>query len=219
MKKFFLGYGILSMVVITVKLLGLDQFETWLKPLLMPSLMGFYFFSKKNLKFYDVKILLALLFSTIGDILLMPIVNLFIGGILGFLIAHAFYISAFLSEDQSKINLSKSKVKFLLAIGILVYMSLLALLFPQLDSLVLKIAIFIYGSILLLLLISSILRKPKNPKSFDYVLIGAFLFMLSDSMIAINKFLIEIPVSALLIMGSYTLAQAFLVFGSLNRDR
>lgn len=219
MKKFFVAYALLSLAVIAVKLTGLDQLETWLKPLLMPSLMLFYLLYKKPLYSFDYKILLALFFSTIGDILLMPNVNLFIGGILGFLVAHVFYISAFLSEERQRLNEIKRWKKMILILGILVFASLLILLLPQLENFILKTAIIIYGSMLLALLFSSTISKPNHPKSSDLIVIGAFLFMLSDSMIAINKFLIELPVSALLIMGTYTIAQAFLVYGSLIRSK
>lgn len=219
MKKFFIAYSLLSLAVIAVKLPGLNQLETWLKPLLMPSLMLFYFLYKKPFLSFDYKILLALLFSTLGDILLMPSVNLFIGGILSFLMAHVFYISAFLSEDLIKLGEIQSWKKMIFGLGILVYASLLILLLPQLETIILKTAIIIYGSMLLALLFSSIIRKPNHSKSSDLIAIGAFLFMLSDSMIAINKFLIELPVSSLLIMGTYTIAQAFLVYGSLIRNK
>jgi len=219
MKKFFIAYTILSIAVIAAKLSGLHQLETWLKPLLMPSLIGFYLFSKKTLQLYDFKILLALFFSTIGDILLMPTVDFFIGGILGFLFAHIFYISAFLSDGRMSLIAVKNWKKAILILGSFVYLSLLILLYPQLDTTILRIAIFIYASMLLTLLFSSIISNPSNPKSSDYIVIGALLFMLSDGMIAIDKFLYELPVSALLIMGTYTISQAFLVYGSLARNK
>jgi len=219
MKRFFFIYSILSILVIAVKLAGLDQLEFWLKPLLMPSLMVFYLLSKKSFGVFDYKILIALFFSTIGDVLLMPKPGMFIGGILGFLMAHIFYISAFLSEEREKINTIKSWKKSIFGLGIVVYLVLLVLLVPHLDSIVLKLAIVIYGTMLIILLASSLLRKPNNSKSSDYIVIGAFLFMLSDSMIAINKFLIELPLSALLIMGTYTIAQGLIVLGSLMRNK
>lgn len=219
MKKFLIAYTILSLVVIVVKLLQLDQAETFLKPLLMPLLILFYTISRKPFTLYDYKIILALAFSTLGDVLLMPIFNSFMGGIMGFLVAHIFYISAFSSEKKTKLKNLKLWKKIIFGAGLLCYISLLYLLIPQLSTALLKIAITIYASILLVLLIVSLLRDPINSKSSDYIVLGAFLFLLSDGMIAINKFLIEIPVSALLIMGTYTSAQAFLVIGSLLRNK
>lgn len=218
MKKFLFTYILLSIVVIAVKLLELQQLENYLKPLLMPILMGFYLLSKKPSTTFDYKILFALLFSTIGDILLMPVVDYFLGGLMGFLIAHIFYISAFLSEKKTPLKSIDNWKKAILVIGIITYFSLLLLLYPKLDSLVLQIAIIVYASILLSLLIISIIRAPKNPKSSDLIVIGAFLFLLSDGMIALNKFVFPIPAEALFIMGTYTLAQALLVYGSLSRN-
>lgn len=219
MKRFFIAYAILSLAVIIVKLAGHDQPENYLKPLLMPSLAIFYFIKAKQLKLFDYKILFALIFSTLGDVLLMPLFDLFIPGLLGFMIAHFFYISAFLSErKQSLLSLSGWK-KSLLILGTLVYISLLYILYPVLDSTVLKMAIIAYASVLLCLLFAATFRYPKNNASVIFVSTGAFLFLLSDGMIAINKFLFELSLSSLLIMGTYTLAQAFLVYGSLIRNK
>lgn len=219
MKRFFIAYTILSFVVIAVKLLNLDQLENILKPLLIPSLAILYLFEIKHLNTFDYKILFALLFSTTGDVLLMPAFNLFIPGLLGFMIAHFFYISAFLSEDKIKLSSMSNWKKGLLILGSIMYFGLIYLLFPSLDSFILKIAIIVYASVLLALLFSSIIRNPKNQFSSTFIPIGAFLFLSSDSMIAINKFLFELPLSALLIMGTYTAAQAFLVYGSLIRNK
>ncbi len=217
MKKFYWIYGILSIAVIAVKLLGLDSWENFLKPLLMPSLAFYYYLSKKEIKSFDYKIILALIFSTAGDVLLMPYFNLFIPGLVGFLVAHLFYISAFLSEEHQYKKMDSWKT-LLFFLSLIIFSLLLYSLYQNMDAAMLLIAITIYATILLALLTSSIIRKPPNQLSAQLVIWGAFLFMLSDGMIAINKFVFEIPYEAFFIMGTYTLAQALLVEGSLIRN-
>jgi uncharacterized membrane protein YhhN len=196
----------------------MDSWENFLKPLLMPILAVYYVISIKEIRSFDYKIILALIFSTAGDVFLMPYFNLFIAGLVGFLIAHVFYISAFLSEKKRlKKDGFRNQIIFLTSLAI--YSLLLYSLNQKIDAPGLLIAITLYATILLVLLISSIIRKPNNNSSSQFVVWGAFLFMLSDSMIAINKFVIEIPLEALLIMGTYTVAQALLVEGSLIRNR
>jgi len=48
---------------------------------------------------------------------------------------------------------------------------------------------------------------------------GAILFMLSDSVIAVNKFVLEIPLSGLWIMTTYTLAQWLITVGGILKDK
>jgi uncharacterized membrane protein YhhN len=52
-----------------------------------------------------------------------------------------------------------------------------------------------------------------NLQSFRMVMSGALIFMLSDSMIAINKFLDPLPFASMMIMITYILAQYFIVSG------
>ncbi len=46
---------------------------------------------------------------------------------------------------------------------------------------------------------------------------GALLFMVSDSLIAINKFQFAVPFAGFLIMSTYILAQWFIVDGIKNK--
>jgi len=50
------------------------------------------------------------------------------------------------------------------------------------------------------------------------VFIGAILFMFSDSILALNKFLQPIPLSSILIMLSYAFAQFCIVIGILKHN-
>ena len=50
-------------------------------------------------------------------------------------------------------------------------------------------------------------------KSFNWVLWGAILFILSDSLIALNKFTVDIPLSKTWIMATYMGAQYLIVMG------
>jgi uncharacterized membrane protein YhhN len=56
-----------------------------------------------------------------------------------------------------------------------------------------------------------------HPKSFTYVFIGSVLFVLSDSMIAINKFFHPIQNEGILIMSTYIAAQFLIMRGILKQ--
>jgi len=56
-------------------------------------------------------------------------------------------------------------------------------------------------------------RGRVNPPSFRYVFFGSILFLLSDSMIAINKFSTEFPLAGFWIMITYISAQYLIMRG------
>jgi uncharacterized membrane protein YhhN len=57
-------------------------------------------------------------------------------------------------------------------------------------------------------------RKGIKPvKSFGFVLIGSLFFIISDSVIAINKFLVAVPNNDFIVMSTYMAAQFLIVRG------
>jgi uncharacterized membrane protein YhhN len=185
------------------------------KPLLMPALM-IYFITGGQVK-WDSRptsfILLALAFSFLGDVLLMfAHLNdlFFITGLTAFLLAHVFYIRCFVNVLDSK----KQKIYpglLAIAIGMLFLSIMLLILLPHIDS-QLRIPIIVYAiTITTVLTISMSLKKVLSPVYFNILLSGTILFVISDSLIAINKFYIPFSTASFLIMITYILAQFFII--------
>jgi len=77
-----------------------------------------------------------------------------------------------------------------------------------------KIPVLLYAILLTTMVLVSIFRDGKTTsQSFWLVFIGALLFMISDSLIAINKFINPLPWSGVQIMLTYLTAQALIVHG------
>lgn len=224
MKKFLIHF--LFLIIFVGDIIGELFLIKWMdytfKPLIL-IWIGLYFFShSKNIDKLVVKLaLFAFGFSWLGDVLLMfseRTFTFFILGLSVFLLAQIIYIFLFLRT----INLSgkkpflKKKPYFLMAyiaFGLIVY----TLLFDHLDM-VLRIAVFIY-MIALLGMSSMALNRFGNghPVSFSFVFIGSLLFVISDTLIAFNKFLIEIPYEGVLIMTTYICAQYLIMKGLLKQ--
>lgn len=192
------------------------------KPLILIWIGLYFFVQAKNMDKKVVRLaLFAFGFSWLGDVFLMFAGRdfiFFIAGLSAFLMAQIVFIFLFLRT----INLSgkkpflKKKPYFLLtyiAYGLIVYI----LLFDQLDM-VLRIAIFVY-MLVLLGMSSMALNRYGNghPVSFSYIFIGSILFVISDTMIALNKFLIAIPYVGVLIMTTYISAQYLIMRGLLKQ--
>jgi len=221
-KIFFSFYAILSISVIGVQLLQLDTYQNILKPLLMPTLIAGYFLLKSDrFKKFDYFIIAALFFSMLGDAFLMPYFNIFMAGLGAFLMGHIFYLLAFIPDIKKPIKLDKQKY-IRASIGFFFYAFLVIFLLQKListhQSPILMVAISIYATVLFSVFLVALLRNKVNKSSYNFILLGAALFLLSDGLLAINKFVVDIPLQRLWVMGTYTSAQAFLMYGSLERD-
>jgi len=221
-KTYFSLYFVLSLTVITVQLMGIHTLENFLKPLLMPTLIiGYFWLKDSKFQKFDYLIIAALFFSMLGDSFLMPYFNIFMAGLGSFLVAHIFYLIAFIPEIKAPIHFDFKKRIFAL-IAFLFYASLIITLFWKLISIsaspLLIISIGIYATILYTVFISALLRNTSTAQSHQLILIGAALFLLSDGLLAFNKFVNTIPFSRLWVMSSYTAAQAFIVYGSIKRS-
>lgn len=224
MKKFFVHFLFLIILVgdLTGEFFQIKWLDYSFKPFIMIWICGYFFMHAKGIDKTIIKLAgFAFLFSWFGDMFLMFGDNgflYFILGLLSFLVAQIVYIFLFLRT----INLSgktpflKKKPYFLLAYiayGLVVYI----VLYNHLDN-VLKIAVFVYMVALLSMSTMALNRFGNgHPISFSYVFIGSLLFVLSDTMIAINKFLILIPYEGILIMTSYISAQYLIMRGLLKQ--
>ena len=177
---------------------------------LLPMFVLIYLVGKNygNLEKGQKLFLFGLLFSTLGDAVLSEPFTLFIAGLISFLIAHLFYIFAF--SRSSSLYLVGS-IPFYLLGGVLGYF-LFPLIAPEM-----KIPVFIYG-LALTTMGWRIASRNSDSKSFWIGISGAFLFIISDSIIGFSQLAhIAIPNSTVLIMLTYYSAQ-YLLFLSFTVD-
>ena len=148
----------------------------------------------------------ALLASMAGDVFLMLPGNLFIPGLAAFLLAHLFY-TALLRQQQAWFP-SRPALVLALAVG----GSMLALLWDSLGDGALKLAVSAYVLVISLMAAQAIGRATElQDKAATLVAMGACVFMLSDTLIAINRFLLPVPLASLWILATYYLAQTLIV--------
>ncbi|WP_431158503.1 lysoplasmalogenase [Winogradskyella poriferorum] len=184
------------------------------KPAIVTSLIILFYNNANNLPSKIKRLtLFALAFSVIGDILLMFVdfsEHYFMFGLVAFLLAHVMYIFCFLN------NKAKTKGTYWFILLLVAYaVGLFILLKDGLGDLLLPVVFYIL--VILTMTVSAYIRK-KNISEISYllVLIGALCFMISDSILAINKFYKAIPYSGIYIMTTYALAQYLIVLGILK---
>lgn len=191
--------------------------EYTFKPALLLSLM-IYFYQRSLLKGgrQDRWILYALFFSWVGDIALM-FKGGFLPGLVNFLIAHICYIIAFLKDNKGWVFTKKDRLLGVLII-ILYGLFLIFYLIPYLGEM--TIPVIIYAITILGMLLTTLNRwKTIHWESFQWVFLGAVLFVISDSLIAISRFVGEFPLSGILVMVTYALGQYMIVEGYLRKKR
>lgn len=214
--SFFKIYIAFSLVYLIILLSGYERFDLFLKPILIPIIgFGAYFYRK----FQTQNILLAaLVFSWIGDVILL-FTELgeiyFILGLLSFLTAHILYCVVF--NRQNRIRKKQNKSFFIVgSILIALYLiGMISVLAPFLGEL--RIPVSVYASVISIMLLFAFngLLVWEKPGNF-LVFLGAFFFIVSDSILAVNKFYAPIPKSSFFIMLTYLLAQYLIVVGILK---
>lgn len=214
--SFFKIYLAFSAVYLIVLLTGYERFDLFLKPILIPIIgFGAYFyrtFPSQNI------LLAALTLSWLGDVTLL-FTDLgeiyFILGLVFFLTAHIVYCILF--NKQKRIRKKQNKPLFIFgSVLIAIYLiGMVSFLMPHLGEL--EIPVSIYASVISIMLLFAlngflVWEKPGN----QFVFLGAIFFIISDSILALNKFYAPIPKSSFFIMLTYLLAQYLIVVGILK---
>lgn len=151
---------------------------------------------KSGVNSFSIHLLAALLFSMGGDVLLE--LDLFIPGLVSFLFAQLIYGGLF---QRCRLHWTNRPAVSLLLVGFSVVMG--SLMWAYAGEM--RIPVLVY------LLVIAFMGLSANTSRIAGVTLGAGIFILSDSLIAINRFVFPLPAADWLIMSSYYLAQFYLV--------
>ena len=214
--QFFICFGGLLLLDASLSHFNFSSYRYATKPLIMISLMA-YFISKKSLiskKLYPWGIF-AIIAALAGDIFLMfqEYSGLFfIAGLGAFLFAHIGYTIIFLTQKGRK----KHLFQFILLANYALIMGYLIL--PKAGDL--KIPVLVYIMAISAMAYTAQIRKGTvSNASYITGLIGARLFLASDSLLALSMFLDAFPKVDFLIMLSYGIAQACMVYSLVNSSK
>ena len=213
-------WTLLFIIVLLGELIGIQLENNILqfifKPLIIPVVIG-YFDSQINdiTKGFNKWIVAALIFSWIGDVLLMFQDKkdiFFLLGLSAFLLAHVFYVIYFHKvrlRDNVKSN------PWLLVIVVVYYAALISFLSPYLGDM--KVPVRIYGIVIsFMFMLAMHMLFIRNKSAGKWMMIGALLFVLSDSLLALNKFYQSFEFASVAIILAYALAQFFIVKGAVD---
>jgi uncharacterized membrane protein YhhN len=174
--------------------------ECIFKPFTMIAIVAMAFINSSSpATFYQNAILVGLIFSAIGDVLLIDEKRFFVYGLLSFLIAHICFIAAFWTSPNF----------FVVGLYLVYVLFFLRILWKHLGDL--KIPVIVYSLTLALMswMALSLTISNHNHNTF-HAFIGSILFVASDSFLAFNKFKTEFRYSEIAILATYFAAQWFI---------
>jgi uncharacterized membrane protein YhhN len=151
--------------------------------------------------FYRYMIVAGLVCSLAGDVFLMLPADKFIQGLISFLVAHLCYIAAFVWMGARVPAHVWAGLPLLFYGGLMLW-----LLWPSLGKM--KAPVIVYMLVILLMGWTALSSYFETKQSGSVLAaFGAFLFIASDSLLAVNRFRVKFRLAQLLILATYFTAQ------------
>lgn len=147
----------------------------------------------------------ALLCSVCGDILLdLPYTNIFVFGLVAFLVGHLFYSVLFFHHAESPDGFGK-----LIIAGLVIFAGVMIWIFRGISP-TLYGPVVLYILVIVAMSIGALLVPARNHLLFG----GALLFIASDVVLAVNKFLLAIPYGRVINISLYFIAQFVIIMAA-----
>jgi uncharacterized membrane protein YhhN len=186
-----------AVITIVAKLDKSDLTQLVFKPLTMMAIILLVFFNSSSpLTFYQSAILTGLVLSTVGDVFLIRPDEYFLQGLTAFLFGHICFVAGFWTLPNWPASVLYAAY----------FVFFFRILWKHLGSL--KIPVVIYGLTLALMSWMALSRylETDNTKTL-LAFVGSILFIVSDSLLAFNKFRSPLPNAHFWILVTYFAAQ------------
>jgi len=211
-------YFVTGVIFIALETIGATWPEIISKAFIIPMLIWLYASHLKGaMNGFHRMIIIALAFSWVGDMLLQLSQfneTLFMAGVGSFLITQLIYLLLFFSTKGSNVLFFR-KIYLVLPVAAYGWLILWCIADGLGDMLV---PIVVYAVAILTMLLAALNRENKvSRQSYILVLLGAVLFILSDSLIMINRIKMSFDLARIIIMSSYITAQYLIAVGCLKQ--
>jgi uncharacterized membrane protein YhhN len=215
-------YFILMFVVITVEWFELKWLYYVTKPAMVITLLWYFLTATKGEEnpIFRNLIAMALVFCVAGDTLLMFVNEseyYFLGGLVAFLTGHLFYTAAFTFEILK--NRPWKQHWGQLAFSTLIVVFGVEFYIINRESFgSMWLPVLLYCSVITIMGVTATMRDSSAPrKGFYQIIGGACLFIISDSLLATNKFIVPFYLAGPMILITYFSAQYLIVKGCIHR--
>lgn len=200
---------VLALAAICTEYLGYRMGYMFLKPLTTISIVSLLFFIPKGLSTNFTKlILLALAFCLLGDVLLLNQAY-FVFGLVAFLLAHILFIVAFIKHKGFWFHWVSFVILFLIGGAIFFWLK------PDLGDFMVPVLFYVLVITAMAWQGIGLYLKDKG-KAYVWIAWAVLFFMLSDTMLAINKFKAPFDYASVLILVTYWLSIALIANATYN---
>jgi uncharacterized membrane protein YhhN len=218
--KFNLVFLVIAVLQLSGQVFDIAELSVYTRPLIT-FLLGIFLITTTSLKGrFHKRVFTGLIFALIGDLMLLFVVEgerYFSYGLIAFALGHIFYTRAFYLDFISAPELDKKGARWTIIIVALLSTTFFFYLRPHLGAM--RIFILAYTLLISLMLMMAAFRNLRvNKLSFNLILVGAICFMISDALLAYNKFVVSFVGSNGLIMLSYMTAQYLITLGAVERQ-
>lgn len=189
------------------------------KPCIVLALLAMLIINTKLKGRFHKRLFTGLIFALAGDVLLIYATNdesYFMYGLAAFLLCHIFYTSAFYLDFKSAPELDKKGARIAISLCAILAISYYFFLRPHLGIMKLPVMIYILA-ISMMMMMACFRNQRVNTSSFKLILFGAMFFLLSDAILAYNKFVVPIHYAGSWIMATYMIAQYLITLGGVER--
>jgi uncharacterized membrane protein YhhN len=149
---------------------------------------------------FKLRVMLGLAVCLAGDIFMMLKAKMFVEGLVSFLLGHLFYISAFLTVMTPRVDFGTVLPLFIFGAA------MMTILFPHLGKMKVPVAVYI-----LVITVMGGLAIQRYVDAGGAAAFRAFaaavLFIVSDSLLAVNRFVRPVPMAQAGILSTYFAAQ------------
>lgn len=206
-------------VIVLFVEIGADHFgagtvQMIAKSILMPILSPVILFAEKSDGGIRAAAIFALFFSWAGDVLLIfarSSPEFFLAGLGAFLLAHVAFIACFVLIRRVRGISGRAPIIAIAATGAYA-VGMFSVIAPKAAAMAFPVAA--YAIVIGGMLIAAISAwDRKSAPGGKICVVGALLFLISDSILGINRFAMPIPYSHALVMITYGAAQVLLVEG------
>ena len=196
----FLALSSLLLLLIT-EYIGPRWLRYIFKPLTLLIIIALVWFTPHSISaHYRQFILIGLGFSLIGDAFLLFPKRWFLAGLFSFMLTHVFYITAFTEGLSNDVSISL----IIIFTAIILLFSLIS--WKHLGSF--RIPVTIYAGVIMVMVGSAAERYIQVGSTSSLLgLCGAVLFLISDGILAVNRFLRPFRAAKAIILSTYFVAQ------------
>ena len=199
---------------------NLSKLEYIVKPAVMVCL--FIWLYNTGLQGHMIWFGLGVLFSLIGDVLLMiSLDRMFIFGLIAFLFAHLSYLVGFQNELMTVTVWSFLLIAILSISAVRVMRRIVGAMRAH-EQTRMVVPVILYSTVITVMLYAAMTTLSNlewKPGAALLVSVGAFLFYLSDLILAWNKFVSPIKNGRIINIAAYHLGQIGLIAGVISQFR